>query len=139
MRPEQRLPEGDVPTPMGSGLSKSAASLRGAVGGVVHAMREVMAGGRTAGEDKRQDRFPRRQGRDRAARLRNFEGKEQDWLDKWAINRMLINVSPRKFTRFSPVCFAWLLASRPLAGGWITMRERSLAHEGVGSVRPLRP
>src|SRR6478752_5824750 len=43
-------------------------------------------------------------------RLRNFEGKEQalpsweaavaeDWLGKWAMNQMLINVSTRKFAR----------------------------------------
>jgi putative transposase len=43
-------------------------------------------------------------------RLRSFEGKEQpvpsweaavaeDWLGKWAMNQMLINVSTRKFAR----------------------------------------
>jgi hypothetical protein len=43
-------------------------------------------------------------------RLRGFDGKEQavpsweaavaeDWLGKWAINQMLINVSTRKFAR----------------------------------------
>ena len=43
-------------------------------------------------------------------RLRSFEGKEQalpsweaavaeDWLGKWAMNQMLINVSTRKFKR----------------------------------------
>ena len=43
-------------------------------------------------------------------RLRSFEGKEQalpsweasvaeDWLGKWAMNRMLINVATRKFAR----------------------------------------
>src|SRR5436190_7900760 len=43
-------------------------------------------------------------------RLRNFEGKEQalpsweaavaeDWLGKWAMNQMLINVATRKFAR----------------------------------------
>jgi putative transposase len=48
-------------------------------------------------------------------RLRGFDGKEQplpswegamteDWLGKWAVNQMLINVSTRKFKR--SVCLA---------------------------------
>jgi len=45
-------------------------------------------------------------------RLRGFDGKEQavpsweaavaeDWLGKWAMNQMLINVSTRKLARFA--------------------------------------
>ena len=87
-------------------------------------------------------------------RLRSFEGKEQalpsweaavaeDWLRKWAMNQMLINVSTRRFARSGSAargrrsgaygvwsveigCFPPL---RGAVGG---------AHEGVGSVRPLR-
>jgi hypothetical protein len=53
-------------------------------------------------------------------RLRSFDGKEQalpswkgamteDWLGKWAMNQMLINVSTRKFERS---CLSGLLPIR---------------------------
>ena len=78
---------------------------------VVHAMREVMTGGRTAG-GRRGGKIGFHGGKVEMERprLRSFEGKEQvlpsweaavaeNWLGKWAMNQMLINVSTRKFAR----------------------------------------
>src|ERR1700719_4490616 len=78
---------------------------------VVHAMREVI--------DRRAHRWGKTRGKIgfhggkveiERPRLRSFEGKEQalpsweaavaeDWLGKWAMNQILINVSTRKFAR----------------------------------------
>ena len=75
---------------------------------VVHATHAVLSGGRTAGEKQRA------RSASTAAISRSsdqgFEGKEQalpsweasvaeDWLGKWAMNQMLINVATRKFAR----------------------------------------
>ena len=64
---------------------------------------------RTAGADQRQDRLSRRQveierqicGLDAAERvLPSWENAvSEDWLGKWAMNQMLINVSTRRFKR----------------------------------------
>ena len=86
-------------------------------------------------------------------RLRSFEGKEQgcqlggggweDWLGKWAMNQMLINVSTRKFARSVRLPEGDVPA--PMGSGLSLGRFPPLrgavggAHEGVGSVRPLRP
>ena len=79
---------------------------------VVHAMREVVTGRRTARWGKTNGRIGFHGGKVEIERprLRGFDGKEQpipsweaavaeDWLGKWAMNQMLINVSTRKFAR----------------------------------------
>src|SRR6516164_7941958 len=88
-------------------------------------------------------------------RLRGFDGKEQpvpsweaavaeDWLGKWALNQMLINVATRKFARSvrlpegrrSGACGGWsveigrLPPLRSAVGG---------AHEGLDGIRSFRP
>ena len=66
--------------------------------------------GAPLGKNEGQDRLPRRHIEIERPRLRSFEGKEQvlpsweasvaeDWLGKWAMNQMLINVATRKFAR----------------------------------------
>jgi hypothetical protein len=77
---------------------------------VVHGMREVVTGGRTAGGTKGKIGFHGSKVEIEGPRLRDFDGKEQpvpsweaavadDWLGKWAMNQMLINVATRKFAR----------------------------------------
>src|SRR6266566_3799560 len=83
---------------------------------VVHGMREVVTGGRTAG-GKRRARSASTAARSKSSGQgfaaltgSGFDGKEQpvpsweaavaeDWLGKWALNQMLINVATRKFAR----------------------------------------
>src|SRR5262249_3093005 len=80
---------------------------------VVHGMREVVTGGRTAG-GKRRGRSASTAGRGETEgqSLRGFSGRSDpdrggrgevavagDWLGKWAMNQMLINVATRKFAR----------------------------------------
>jgi len=74
----------------------------------VHAMPEVNFGGRTAGE-RRRVRSASMAATSKSSD-RGFAGKEQtlpsweaavaeNWLGKWAMNQMLINVATRKFAR----------------------------------------
>jgi hypothetical protein len=76
----------------------------------VLAMRVARIGRRIAGQDERQDRFHGGKVEIARPRLRSFDGKGQalpswegamteNWLGKWAMNQMLINVSTRKFER----------------------------------------
>ena len=88
-------------------------------------------------------------------RLRGFDGKEQpvpsweaavaeDWLGKWAMNQMLINVATRKFARSVRLPEGDVPAA---CGGWSVEIGRlpplrgavGGAHEGVDGVRSFRP
>ena len=111
--------------------------------------------GSSLGEHAGQDRFPRRQGRIERPRLRELRGQGagsaelggggcEDWLGKWAMNQMLINVVDAQVRPFGSIargrrsgaCGSWaveigrLPPLRGAVGG---------AHEGVDGVRPLRP
>src|SRR6266508_30373 len=73
-----------------------------------------------------------------AGRLPSWEAAvSENWLGKWAMNQMLINVSTRKFARSVRLpCGSWFVEIghlpplRGVVGG---------THEGVDGVRSLRP